>query len=381
MSPLSSRRLTPFTIAISDAELADLRARLKATRFAPTFVTADWGDGTNTEVLRHLVSHWAQCYDWRAAEQRLNSFRHFIEEIDGERVHFVYARGEGKHRTALVLANGWPSNFVELLPLVALLTTEHNGTSFDVVIPSLQGFGFSGRPEKPGMNMTRMAHLWAKLMTRLGYAKFLMSSSDLGTGICMSLVRNHPHRLLGAHYVNVFSGYPRPQDPTPEEAAYFQRVDLHAMTEGAYVMLHATKPQTLAAALNDSPAGLASWIIEKIHGGSHLRDGRIDSVYSLDDLCTFLSVYWFTQTIGSSIRLYKEAFADPELMTPMPRHNVKHGVLVPADIDTPAPRAWGERHLQNLVHWTEARKAGHFPALEAPEHYAADIRAFYEVVR
>jgi pimeloyl-ACP methyl ester carboxylesterase len=146
-------------------------------------------------------------------------------------------------------------------------------------------------------------------------------------------------------------------------------------------MEQGTKPQTLAVGLNDSPAGLAAWILEKLHGWSHLPDGEMASVYKLDDLCTLLSVYWFTQTIGSSVRLYKEAFADQEFMSPMPQHGVPQGVLVPADADNPAPRAWGERNLQNLVHWTEARQAGHFPALEAPDHLAADIRAFYDAIR
>ncbi|MCY0997370.1 epoxide hydrolase [Myxococcus sp. MISCRS1] len=371
----------PFTLSISDAELDDLRARLKATRFPATVEGVGWDDGTDAELLRRFVTHWAERFDWRAAEQRLNAVPQFIEEVDGERVHFVHAPGQGGTRVPIVLANGWPSNLVEFLPLIPLLTAERNGVSFDVIIPSLQGFGFSGRPTKRGMNMSRMGHLWAELMTRVGYEKFLVACSDLGSGVCFSLVRNHPGRLLGAHYLNVFSGYPRPQAPTPEEVDYFRRVDLWTATQSAYVMIHGTKPQTLAVGLNDSPAGLASWILEKFHGCSHLRDGRLESVYSLDDLCTLLSVYWFTQTIGSSVRLYKEAFADQELLAPMPRHDVKQGVLVPADVDNPAPRAWGERHLQNLVHWTEARLAGHFPALEAPEHYAADLRAFHGTIR
>lgn len=373
--------MSPFTIAISDNEIHALQSRLRATRLPPSSPSAGWEDGTDLGFLQTLLTHWAERFDWRAAEARLNATPQFIEEIDGERVHFVHARGAGANRVPIVLTNGWPSNFVELLPLVPLLTQEAQGVSFDVIIPSLQGFGFSQRPTSPGMNMTRMSHLWAALMRKLGYERFLVACSDLGSGVCFSLVRHHPERLLGVHYANVFAGYPRPEDPTPEERAYFQRVDLRNMIDGAYVMLHGTKPQSLAVGLNDSPAGLASWIIEKFHGFSMLKDGRLEATYALDDLCTLLSVYWFTQTIGSSMRLYKEAFADRELLSPMPAHAVKQGVLVPADVDVPAPRAWGERHLQNLVHWTEARCAGHFPALEAPEPYAADIRRFYDSLR
>ena len=372
--------MTPFSIAIPEAAIADLHARLAATRYPPVVDEAGWDDGTDLDVLRKLVAHWG-AHDWRAAERRLNGVAQFREEIDGETMHFVYVRGAGGTRVPLVLANGWPSNFVELLPLVPLLTAEKNGISFDVVIPSLQGFGFAGQPKQKGMTLTRMAHLWAKLMSKLGYDKFLFSGSDMGGGIGLSLVRNYPDRLLGAHYVNVYSQYPRPEHPTPEEVEYFKRADYRAFAEGAYAMIQGTKPQTLAAGLSDSPAGMASWIVEKFHGWSELKNGDVESVYSLDDLSTLLSVYWFSNTIGSSVRLYKEAFGDRELMAPLGKHGVPQGVLVPADADLPAPRAWGERNLQNLVHWNEAKRGGHFPALEVPQLLADDIRAFYDVVR
>jgi len=373
--------MTPFKIAIADADIADLKRRLAATRFPETIEGAGWDYGTEAGFLKKLVTHWGERFDWRAAEAQLNGFPQFVEEIDGETMHFVHVKGQGSKSVPLVLANGWPSNFVEELPLVPLLTAEENGVSYDVIIPSLQGFGFAGHPTKPGMNLTRMGHLWAKLMTRLGYDKFLVHGTDLGGGVVLSLVRNYPQRLMGAHYANVFSGYPRPADPTPEEAEYFKRTDFIGFTEGAYAMVQGTKPHTLAAGLMDSPAGMASWIIEKFWRWSKLENGDLESVYKLDDLCTLLSVYWFTQTIGASVRLYKEAFADPELLTPMPRHDVPQGVLVPAEVDNPAPRAWGDRQLQNLVHWTDAGKIGHFPAMENAEHLAGDIRAFYDAIK
>jgi pimeloyl-ACP methyl ester carboxylesterase len=372
--------MTRFSIAIADAEVSALKARLAATRFPETIEDVGWDYGTDMEALRKVVAHWGGAYDWRAAERHLNSFAQYREEVDGEMIHFIYERGKGGVRVPLVLANGWPSNFVEMLPLVPLLTAEQEGISFDVVIVSLQGFGFSGQPKTKGMNLTRMAHLWAALMTQLGYEKFLFSGSDVGGGVGLSLVRNYPDRLLGAHYVNVYSQYPRPEQPTPEEAEYFKRTDYRAFAEGAYAMIQGTKPHTLAVGLNDSPAGLASWIIEKFHGWSQLKNDDLESVYSLDELCTLLSVYWFTETIGASVRLYKETIADQEFMSPMPKHRVPQGVLVPADADNPAPRAWGERNLQNLVHWNEARRGGHFPALEVPELLASDIRAFHRVI-
>lgn len=368
--------MTPFTIDIAQPEIDDLRARLAQTRFPDEVGDAGWDYGISIPFLRRLVDHWSERFDWRAAEARLNGFPQFTTGIDGETVHFVHVRGAGTNPTPVLLANGWPSNFVELLPLVPLLTGEADGQSFDVVIPSLPGYGFSGRPKRKGMNLTKAAHLWARLMTELGYQEFLVSGSDLGAGVALGLVRHHPERLLGAHWVNVYSGLQRPDEPTPEEQAYFRKVDYAGFAEGGYAMVQGTKPTSLAVGLNDSPAGLAAWIVEKFHRWGD-TGGEVESVFPLDTLCTLLSVYWFTQTIGSSMRLYKEAFADGEILSPMPGHNVQQGVLVPAECDLPAPRAWGERHLQNLVHWNEARQGGHFPALEVPEVLAADIRTFH----
>jgi pimeloyl-ACP methyl ester carboxylesterase len=368
--------MPPFAIAIADAEVADLKARLAATRFPDEVEDAGWDYGTSLSFLRRFVAYWGNEFDWHAAEARLNRYPQITEVVDGETVHFVHARGKGSSPVPLLLANGWPSNFVELLPLVDRLTAEIDGTSFDVIIPSLPGYGFSGRPRRKGMNLTQTGHLWAKLMEQLGYSRFLASGSDLGGGALLALVRHHPERLLGVHYCNVFSGYPRPEQLTEEEVEYFRKVDYAGFAEGAYALVHGTKPTSLAVGLNDSPAGLASWILEKFHRWGD-TGGDVESVFPFETLATLLSVYWFTQTIGSSMRLYKEAFADPEITSPMPRHDVPQGVLVPADSDLPAPRAWGERHLQNLIHWNEARQGGHFPALEVPDVLAGDIRAFH----
>ncbi|UJW84392.1 epoxide hydrolase family protein [Devosia sp. SL43] len=366
---------TPFTIAVPDADIADLKSRLAATRFPKTIDGVGWGDGTDASFLRRFIDYWGRDYDWRSAEARLNAFPQFTEVIDGETVHFVQVKGRGTTNVPILLTNGWPSNFVELLPLVPLLTEPVDGVAFDVVIPSLPGYGFSSQPTRPGMNLTRVAALMAELMTRLDHDRFLVSGSDLGSGAEMALVRDHPERIIGAHYLNVYFGYPRPADPTPEEQAYFGKVDYWGFAEGAYAMVHMTKPASLAVGLNDSPAGLASWALEHFHKSGD-TGGDILNAFELDDLCTILSVYWFTQTIGSSVRLYKEAFADPELSRKAPKHSVPHAILLlPAD--NPAPRAWGERNLWNIVRWTELSSGGHFPALEETEAMAHDIRAFH----
>jgi len=367
--------MTPFTIAIPDADLADLQARLAATRFPDALEGVGWDYGIDAHFLRDFVRFWREDYDWRAAEARLNGVPHVIEAVDGEAVHFVHVRGRGTTNVPILLTNGWPSNFVELLPLVPLLTEPVDGIAFDVVIPSLPGYGFSAQPRRPGMNLTRVAPLWAELMTRLGYPRFLVSGSDMGAGAEMALVRDFPGRLIGAHYVNVYSGFPRPDDPSPEEEAFLGRAAGWAFTEGAYAMIQGTKPATLAVGLNDSPAGLAAWILEKFRAWSDCG-GDIDRAFRRDDLATILSVYWFTGTIGSSVRLYKEAFGDSELPRKAPEHAVPHGIMLPP-ADMPAPRAWAERNLRNVVHWTELARGGHFPALEVPEAMAADIRAFH----
>lgn len=364
-----------FTIAVPDGEIADLKARLATARFPQDLPGSGWNYGIDADFLRGFIRYWAERFDWRSAERRLNSFPQFTADIGGETVHFVHARGRGQTNVPLLLTNGWPSNFVELLPLVPLLTEPVDGVAFDIVIPSLPGYGFSSQPKAPGMNLSAIAPLWAELMTQLNYPRFLVSGSDMGAGVEMALVRQFPERLIGAHYINVYFGFPPPEQPTPEEAEYIKALRQWEFAEGAYAMIQGTKPATLAVGLNDSPTGLAAWILEKFRSWSD-NGGDIANAFEMEDLATILSVYWFTQTIGSSVRLYKEAFGDPSLALKGPRHEVPHAVLLPP-ADHPAPRAWGERNLWNIVRWTELASGGHFPALEVPQAMAHDIRAFH----
>ena len=214
-------------------------------------------------------------------------------------------------------------------------------------------------------------------MTDLGYPRFVVHGSDMGAGVVEQLRSHSPERLIGVHFCNVYWGYPKPADPTPEEAAYLGEVQGWTFAEGAYAMVQATKPQTLSYGLNDSPIGLAAWILEKFHAWS---DGDPVEIYGLDGLCSNLTLYWVTQTIGSSVRLYAEAAGDPAEQHPPERGTVPVGVIVfPKDI-LPAPRAWGERWL-DLVHWSEAPRGGHFGAWEAPDLFAADLVAFAEALR
>ncbi|WP_342380098.1 epoxide hydrolase [Myxococcus stipitatus] len=370
--------LEPFVIDIPQATLDDLHERLARSRLPEPFDDQGWDLGMEPQALRTLLKHW-RGFDWRAAEARLNAVPAFHTTLDGQDLHFVHVRGEGPHRLPLILTHGWPSCFTELLPLVPLLTREVEGLSFDVVIPSLPGHGFSPAPRAPGMNITRIADLWAKLMERLGYPRFLAQGGDMGAGVVERLRANHGDRVLGVHMVNVFNGYPRPEDPSPEEEAFLDRAAAWRAREGAYALLHATKPRTVAVGLHDSPAGLAAWVGEKFRSWSD-GGGRLDGAIPLDALCTVLTIYWVTKSIGSSLQLYHEAFSDVGAMSPPPRTGAPLGVLIcPGDI-LPAPRAWGERWFE-LQQWTELPRGGHFPGFEVPELLAEDLRVFARQLR
>jgi pimeloyl-ACP methyl ester carboxylesterase len=363
----------PFTVAIADDVLDDLKQRIAQARIPQGVDEAGWTEGMDGDALRTVLTHWRD-FDWPTAQATINRVPAYRAEIDGYDIHFIHVPGKGTSRVPLILTNGWPSCFTELLPLVPLLTEEINGLSFDVVIPSLPGYGFSASPRERGTNISRIADIWSKLMSGLGYDRFVAHGSDMGSGVAERLRANHADRMMGIHLMNVNWFYPRPSDLTDEEEAYLNDAQQWQLHEGAYTMIHSSKPQTIASALNDSPAGLAAWIGEKFRGWSD-GGGRIDGAIALDALCTVLTIYWATQTIGSSQRLYREAFTDAGVMLPPPKHGAPVGVAVfPYDI-APAPRSWGERWL-DISHWTVMPRGGHFPGFEAPDLLAADIREF-----
>jgi pimeloyl-ACP methyl ester carboxylesterase len=364
--------MTPFEISVPESTLQDLRERLRRTRWPDSLEGIGWRFGTDPEVLRRVCEHWGERFDWRAWEARLNALPQGRTTIDGAGLHVVHARSDQADAVPLLLTNGWPSSIVEYMEVIPRLAA----AGFHVVAPALPGYGFSDRPSAPGMNSTRIADLFAGLMTELGYHRFLAHGSDMGAGVVESLRRRAPERLIGVHFSNVYWGYPPPESPSPEEAAYLATAEGWRFAEGAYAMLHGTKPQTLSVALNDSPAGLAAWIIEKFESWT---DGGVEAI-DLDALCANLTMFWATETIGSSIRLYAESFNDPAAFAPPERGEVPVGVIVfPKDI-LPAPRAWGERWL-NLVHWTEAPRGGHFGALEQPDLFVEDLSRFATSLR
>jgi pimeloyl-ACP methyl ester carboxylesterase len=371
-------RAEPFTIAVPDAVLADLRERLERTRWPDQLPGTGWSYGTDTAYLRELAAYWQKGFDWRAQEKRLNSFRNYRASIDGTRIHFVHARSRDPNATPLLMLHGWPSSFVQMLDIVPLLTdpAAHGmpgAPSFHVVAASLPGFGFSDPPARTGVGFATAAELMAKLMTDvLGYERYGVRGSDLGGVIVRQMAATHPGRVIGVHLTGII-GTAGAQPPyTAAEQAF---VDATAAMENdiAYARLQMSRPQTLAVGLMDSPAGLASWIIEKFRAWSD-SSGNLESRFSKDELLTNLMVYWASGTAPSSVRMYYEFIREPlkpgRLETPV-------GMLMTRkDLFPAAPREWGER-LFNVTHWVETDRGGHFLEWEEPELVARDLQTFF----
>ncbi len=376
----------PFSIAVPDQVLADLRHRIDSTRWPDEVIDAGWAYGTNRAYLRTLVNYWRDDFDWRAQEARLNRFAHFRADIDGIGIHFIHEHGKGPCPLPLILTHGWPDSFFRMHKIIPMLTDPATcggdpADSFDVIVPSLPGFGFSDRPHERGMNNVHTATLWARLMTEvLGYRRFAAAGGDIGSGVTRLLAVAHPELLVGIHLID--NGLPLSSevpDLSDAEKQYLHAVQQWRMQEGAYALQHSTKPQTLAYGLNDSPVGLAAWIVEKFRTWSDC-DGDVERRFSRDDLLTNVTIYWVTETINSSIRMYYENVRMSPPLKAGQHIEVPAGVaLFPKDIGLP-PREWAERSLR-IQRWTQMPRGGHFAALEEPELLVEDLRAFYRSLR
>ena len=378
--------MTPFRIAIPDADLADLHARLARTRWPDEINDDAWSHGTALPFLKSLTAHWRNGFDWRAVEARLNRLPQFMLEIDGLPIHFIHAKGQGPNPTPLLISHGWPGSFLEMERILPLLTNPgaHGGDpadAFDVVIPSLPGFGFSGRPAAPGCGPEAIAALWGMLMSALGYEKFGVQGGDWGSAISTWLARQLPDRVIGAHLNFLICAIkPAPDTPFDEaERAYIASLSHWRDTEGGYFAIQSTRPQTLGYGLTDSPAGLAAWIAEKFRTWSDCA-GDIATAIPLDDLLANIAIYWFTGTITSSLRIYKEHRAAPFVVQPGERITPPLGFAhFPRELLHP-PRAYLERAF-TVRHWTDMPRGGHFAAMEQPALLAADISSFFRPLR
>lgn len=375
----------PFQIKIPEPILDDLRSKLGNTRWTDEIENLNWEYGTNKPYLKELCNYWQHKFDWAKQEELLNSFQHFKSTIDGTELHYIHQKGEGKNSIPLLLTHGYPDSFIRFLKIIPLLTlADENGHSFDLIIPSIPGYGFSEIPAKPGMNARRIADLFSILMTKeLGYAKYMAHGGDWGSSITEQLALHYPESLSGIHlteipFIHLFT-IP-PDELTPAEKKYLDEGKKWQQVEGGYAIIQSTKPQTLAYGLNDSPAGLAAWIIDKFHAWSDCN-GNLESCFTKDELLTNLTIYWATQTINSAFRLYYESrIAMPEqLKAKWKKIEVPTAVAIfPKDIIN-APKDFGYRFF-NVQQWTEMPKGGHFAALEQPTLLANDIRKFAAVI-
>jgi pimeloyl-ACP methyl ester carboxylesterase len=383
-SPL---HVTPFSIRIEAEVLSDLRDRIRRTRWPDQAPGAAWEQGTDLQYLKQLLAYWADEFDWRAQERELNAADQFRAELDGVHIHFVHERARRGHGIPLILTHGWPSTFAELLPLVPFLTDPDangiDGPAFDVVIPSLPGYGFSERPARVGVNYQHVAGLWHRLMRGLGYERYGAQGGDFGAGVATFMALDDPQPMIGVHLSNLEIAPYTGTGTRPLSAAektYRERNEAFWQEEYGYKAIQSTKPQTLGYGLNDSPAGLAAWILEKWRSWAD-SGGDLDERFSRDFLLTTVTLYWVTQTITSSMRDYFDNDNKRFRVTLGPQDfvDVPTGIAVFAknfvDEGQP-PREWAER-LYDVRRWTPMPSGGHFAAVEEPELLARDIAAFF----
>jgi pimeloyl-ACP methyl ester carboxylesterase len=397
--------MRPFRINISDEDLTDLKRRLAATRWPEKETVADDSQGVPLAMLQDLVRYWRTDYDWRKVEARLNALPQFITEIDGLDIHFIHVRSKQESGLPLIVTHGWPGSVIEQLKIIDPLTnpTAHGGNAsdgFHLVIPSMPGYGFSGKPTTTGWDPTHIARAWVVLMKRLGYRKFVAQGGDWGSPITNEMAKLGAPELLGIHvnlpgvvppdvFKAVASGSDAPAGLSPEEKHAFGQLKIQFAKRRAYALIMGTRPQTLAA-FADSPAGLAAWLLD--HGDGFAQpaaamqsavlgravDGHSAGALTRDDVLDNITLYWLTNTAISSARLYWEN---------------KVNFYLPADVSIPAavtafpgesfvaPRSWAEKAYHRLIYFHQAEAGGHFAAWEQPEIFSREVRAAFRSLR
>lgn len=374
--------LRPFRIAVADETLDDLHRRLATTRWPDPETVDDWSQGAPLAWIQDMCRYWAAEYDWRAREARLNRFDQWLTNIDGLDIHFIHQRSPHAEARPLLITHGWPGSVVEFHKVIEPLTdpTEHGGSAgdaFHVICPTLPGFGFSGKPTETGWGVEQIATAWATLMARLGYGSYFAQGGDWGSAVTRTLGAQDPRHCAAMHITLAMGTRPRIDgEPTPEDRRAIQGAEHYQAWDSGYSKQQATRPQTLAYGLADSPAGQAAWILEKFWAWTDC-DGHPENVLHRDELLDNVMLYWVTNSAGSSARIYWESFgkARPTQV------EIPVGVTVyPKEIVTPV-RHWMEEDYPNIVHWVEQPRGGHFAAFEQPELYVADIRECFRQFR
>ncbi len=377
-----------FTLHVPDGAIADLRERLGRTRFPDQAPGPAWAYGTEVDYLRDLVEYWRERFDWRAAEARLNAFPQFKVPLHDIDLHYLHVPGNGPAPYPLLLLHGWPGSVFEFLDVIPRLTDPARygadpADAFTVVAPSLPGYGASFRPGQRRFGAEEIADCVADLMTEvLGYARFAAQGGDWGGFVASRLGYAHPAKLLGIH-LNLLAVRRDPKmvaDPTPEERRFLDDLSVWLKEETGYMWIQGTRPQTLAFALTDSPAGLAAWIVEKFRAWSDCN-GDVDSVFGKDRLLANIAFYWFTGAIGSSFWPYYARLHGPWPIPEGATVGVPTGYAAfPAEIVRP-PRSLAERVYTDIRRWTEMPRGGHFAAMEQPDALAHEVRAFFRPLR
>jgi len=388
----TSDAIRPFRIDVPEEDLVDLRRRVLATRWPDRETVTDQSQGVQLAKLRELVRYWGTDYDWRKIEARLNALPQFVTDIDGLDIHFIHVRSRHPNALPLIITHGWPGSIMELLKVIDPLTdpVAHGGRAedaFDLVIPSIPGFGFSGKPSGTGWDPDHIAQAWAELMKRLGYTRYVAQGGDWGAPITSAMARQRPAGLLGIH-VNlpatvpadvqkaINAGEPAPAGLSDVEKAAFESVSDFSRKRRAYAAMMGTRPQTVGYGLTDSPVGLAAWMVD-------YNDVEPQRLLTKDEMLDDITLYWLTNTAVSSARIYwenKSAILSAagqktaEISIPV-------GVTVFPDEIYRAPRSWTERAYRNLIYFNEVDKGGHFAAWEQPELFSAELRAAFRSLR
>jgi len=380
--------ISPFRIAVPDAELADLRERLARTRFPAEMPGSGWGYGTDVGYMRELVAYWRDRFDWRAQEAAFNRLPQFRAKVGGLGIHLVHVRGKGPKPLPLVITHGWPGSVFEFTKILGPLTdpAAHGGDpadAFDVVCPSMPGYGFSDPAVEPGMDPEKIAALWVELMHGLGYRRFGAQGGDWGSMVTTYLGFRHPESVLGIHLNMVVAFPPNPANPLEgaeeSDMAGLMETAQFLKEETGYQQIQGTKPQTLSFGLTDSPAGLAAWIVEKFRTWSDCG-GDVERRFTKDELLTNVMFYWATASANSSCRLYCESMRAGKFPPQGFRVDVPTGCAIfPREIIRP-PRAWAEK-LYDVRRWTRFPAGGHFAAMEEPASLVEDVRAFFRPLR
>lgn len=368
-----------FTLAVPQQELDDLNTRIDLTRWPEKETVEDWSQGTPLAALQDVVAYWRAGYDWRRCEARLNALGQFMTEIDGLPIHFIHVRSPHAGAMPLIMTHGWPGSVIEFMSVIEALTNPDDpAQAFDLVLPSLPGFGFSGKPATTGWGVEKIGRAWGELMARLGYSRWVAQGGDWGSAVTTAIGVQKIAGCAGIH-LNMPIGRPLPEDmenPTPAELKALGALKHYQDWDSGYSTQQRTRPQTVGYGLVDSPVGLAGWIFEKMWAWTDNSGSPFDAL-SRDQILDNIMLYWLPANGASSARLYWESFgsfAPQEIELPVAVSAFPKEIL-------PTPRKWAERNYRNLVHWGDMEKGGHFAAWEQPEAFVGELRAAFAKMR